>query len=41
MNKIKVVNEKIEANVDGIEIEFLEKETSYGINKLILNINKN
>ena len=41
MNKIKVVNEKIEANVDGIEIKFLEKETSYGINKLILNINKN
>ena len=24
MNKIKVVNEKIEANVDGIEIKFLE-----------------
>jgi len=40
MNKIKVVNEKIESNVKNIDIKFLEKESDFGINKLIIDINK-
>ena len=40
MNKIKVVNEKIDSNVKDIEINFLEKESDFGINRLIIDINK-
>ena len=41
MNKIKVVNEKVDSNVKNIDIKFLEKESDFGINKLIIDINKN
>lgn len=41
MNKIKVVNENIEYDVKNIDIKFLEKENDFGINKLIIDINKN